>query len=170
MAASRLEKAIALATAAAAISIATAPLRAQDRGGVRLRGDGLALFLNGQPGVSEDTAAFSPFLTFDLAASSKFGVTLGLSPPLGDVQAFATHVSLYVLFGRGPDFLEVAVGTYYQNTWCNSLPNHRAYTAYLGLCDRKLKGVDLRIGLHAGVTPGGAFACGVGFGIGRGPR
>jgi hypothetical protein len=85
-------------------------------------------------------------------------------------QAFATHISMYVLFGRGPTFLEVAIGTYYQNTWCNAQPNYRAYTAYLGVCDRKLKGWDLRVGLHAGLSPGGAFAWGAGFGLGGGPR
>jgi hypothetical protein len=137
---------------------------------VRLRVDGLALFLRGPSAGSGSTTAFSPFLTFDLAASSKIGITLGLSPPVVKGQAFATHISMYVLFGRGPAFLEAGIGSYYQNTWCNAAPNRRAYTAYLGLCDRKLKGVDLRVGVHAGRTSGGAFAWGAGFGIGRGPR
>ncbi|HSA97183.1 MAG TPA: hypothetical protein VLJ16_14100 [Acidobacteriota bacterium] len=138
--------------------------------GVRIRVDGLALFLKGSPGGSEGTTAFSPFLTLDLAASSKLGLTLSLSPPVVQDQAYATHISTYVLFGRGPAFFEVAIGTYYRNTWCNANPNYRAYTAYLGVCDRNLKGWDLRLGLHAGLSPGGAFAWGVGFGLGGGPR
>ncbi|MEN6560253.1 MAG: hypothetical protein ABFD52_05725 [Acidobacteriota bacterium] len=129
--------------------------------------DGLMLFR----GESESygRVAFSPFLAFELGILSRFSLRVGFSPPLGGEsgqQAFATHLAFNAWLGRGPDFIETGVGSYYQNTWCNGRPDYRAYTLYLGW-RHVSRSVVFRIGGIAGLTHEGEPVVGIGLGFGR---
>jgi hypothetical protein len=116
--------------------------------------------------------AFSPFLAFELSILSRLSLRIGLSPPLGrqsGQQAFATNLAANVWFGRGPGFFETGIGSYYQNTWCNGMPDYRAYTLYLGWRHVSRKTV-FRFGGIVGLTPEREIVIGLGFGIGRSVR
>lgn len=129
--------------------------------------DGLILF--GGRSEFSSPVAFSPFLAFELGILSRFSLRVGFSPPLGGQsgqQAFATHVAFNAWLGRGPDFIETGVGSYYQNTWCNGQPDYKAYTLYLGW-RHVSRSVVFRIGGIAGLTREGKPAVGIGLGFGR---
>ena len=129
-----------------------------------VQADGLLLYRG-----SGGSAAFSPFLAFELRVFSRLSLRLGLSPPLGSdtgQQAFATNVAINAWFGKGPDFLETALGSYYRNTWCNGSPDYKAYTVYLGWRHTSGSAV-FRLGGILGMTPGGQLAVGIGIGFGR---
>ena len=149
-----------------AVGAGARPGLAQTANGPSLavQADGLLLFRG-----TDRSAAFSPFLAFELRVVSSLSLRLGLSPPLGNdtgQQAFATNLAINVWFGKGPDFIETAIGTYYRNTWCNGSPDYKAYTLYLGLRHASRSSV-FRLGGILGVTPGGQLAIGVGIGFGR---
>ncbi len=114
-------------------------------------------------------STFSPFVGLEMRLFGPLSVRVELSPPLGSEsghQAFATNVALNAWLGRGPHYLELGIGSYYQDTWCNGVPNYTAYTASLGwrfVADRMV----FRLGGVLGVTPGGKLAAGLTFGLGR---
>ncbi|HYA49126.1 MAG TPA: hypothetical protein VEG35_05445 [Burkholderiales bacterium] len=124
------------------------------------------------PPASESAPSnnFSPFLAFEIPLVRHLSVRVGLSPPLGSAdgeQAYATNLALNLWFGRGPGYLEAAVGSYYQNTWCNGRPDYKYYTLYLGWRHMPGKTV-LRIGAMLAMTPGGRLnTFGVSLGFGR---
>ncbi len=149
-------------------------LEAQSTGGPRLgvQVEGLVL-LRGPHNLLSSTA-ISPFVAFELSILSRLSVRAGFSPPLSQrdgEQAYATNLALCTWFGKGTEFLELAVGSYYQNTWCNGMPDYQAYTLTLGW--RHVAGKTLlRIGVVGGLEPGGKLAVGLGLTFGRavGPR
>ena len=142
---------------------------AQTAGGPRLavQADGLLFFRGDSESLS--SVAFSPFLAFELSVFSRMSLRVGLSPPLGQQsgrQAFATNLALNVWLGRGPDFFETGLGSYYQNTWCNGMPDYRAYALYLGW-RHVSRATVFRFGGNVGMTPGGKIVIGIGIGFGR---
>jgi hypothetical protein len=142
---------------------------AQTANGPRLaiQADGLIFFRGDSESFS--SVAFSPFLAFELRIFSRMSLRIGLSPPLGQQvgqQAFATNLALNAWLGRGPDFFETGIGSYYQNTWCNGMPDYKAYSLYLGWRRVSRKTV-FRLGGDVGMTSGGKIVIGFGVGFGR---
>jgi hypothetical protein len=151
------------------IGIGPPSVLAQTADGPRLavQVDGLLLFRGNSESFSP--VAFSPFLAFELGILSRLSLRIGLSPPLGQQsgqQAFATNLALNVWLGRWPDFVETGIGSYYQNTWCNGMPDYRAYTFYLGW-RHVSKSVVFRFGGMVGLTRERGLSVGIGFGFGR---
>jgi hypothetical protein len=151
------------------IGLGVPPVLAQTANGPRLaiQADGLLLFR----GESESFSpmAFSPFLALELGVLSRLSLRVGLSPPLGrqaGQQAFATNLALNVWLGRGPDFVETGIGSYYQNTWCNGMPDYRAHILYLGWRHLSRAAV-FRFGGMVGMTRERELVIGIGFGFGR---
>ena len=142
---------------------------AQSPGGPRLAVQLDGLFYYRGESVSFSPTAFSPFLAFELGILSRLSLRIGLSPPLGDQpgqQAFATNVALHTWLGKGPDFFETGLGSYYQNTWCNGMPDYRAYSLYLGW-RHVAKSAVIRFGGNIGLSSEGKMVIGVGLGFGR---
>jgi hypothetical protein len=132
--------------------------------------DGLFLYRGTmEPSGQLSSSTFSPFVGLEIRLFRPVSLRVGVSPPTGQqpgTQAFATYLALQAWLGRGPHFLEIGIGSYYQNTWCNGVPDYRAYTASLGwrfVADRMV----FRFGGILGVTPGGKLAAGLTFGLGR---
>ena len=151
------------------IGVGTPSVLAQttDGPGLAIQVDSLLLFRGDSESFS--SVAFSPFLAFELGILSRLSLRLGLSPFLGDQpgqQAFATNLALNVWLGRWPDFFETGIGSYYQNTWCNGMPDYRAYTLYLGWRHVSER-VVFRFGGIVGMTPEGKLVIGLGLGFGR---
>ncbi len=146
-----------------------AKLDAQSTGGPRLGVQFEGLFLLRERTYFLSSTAISPFLTFEMAVFSRLSLRVGLSPPLGEQsgrQAYATHLALHTWLGKGPGFVELGIGSYYQNTWCNGFPDYRAYTLSVGWRHVVGKTV-LRVGAVGGLEPGGRLAIGFGLGFGR---
>jgi hypothetical protein len=151
------------------LGLGIAPGMAQTAKGPRLavQLDGLLLYRGETEYISD--MAFSPFLAFELGIFSRLSLRLGISPPLSQQsgkQAFATNLAVNAWFGRGPDFMETGLGSYYQNTWCNGMPDYRAYTLYLGW-RHVARSAVFRLGGRIGLTPQGKLAVGIGIGFGR---
>ncbi|MBP1768098.1 MAG: hypothetical protein H6P98_2213 [Candidatus Aminicenantes bacterium] len=151
------------------IGLGIQPGFAQTTDGPRLavQVDGLIFFRGDSESLS--SVAFSPFLAFELRIFSRMSLRVGLSPPLGQQsgrQAFATNLALNAWLGRGPDYFETGLGSYYQNTWCNGMPDYRAYALYLGW-RHVSRATVFRFGGNVGMTPGGKIVIGIGIGFGR---
>ncbi len=114
-------------------------------------------------------ALFSPFLAFEVPVVRHLSLRLGLSPPLGTgdgKQAYATNLAVSIWLGNGPGYFEAALGSYYQNTWCNAQNDYRYYTLYLGW--RHMEGKTVyRIGGIVATTPEGRYTFGASLGAGR---
>jgi hypothetical protein len=142
---------------------------AQSAGGPRLAVQLDGLFYYRGESASFSSTAFSPFLAFELGILPRLSLRIGLGPPLGDQpgqQAFATNIALHTWLGRGQDFLETGLGSYYQNTWCNGMPDYRAYALYLGW-RHVAKSAVIRFGGIVGLSSEGKMVIGIGFGFGR---
>lgn len=163
----RILNGIAIGAALVPLLTASGPLEAQEDVGkpVHLQVECLAIQFPDSLYDTTNPLAFSPFLTFDVAVFSRLSLRFGLSPPLG-VQAYATNLALSSLWGKGPSYLELGIGSYYQNTWCNGRPDRKAYTAYVGWRRRGPDRLDLRFGALVGATAEGSIAVGIGFSIG----
>ena len=151
------------------IGVGIQPGFAQTADGPRLaiQADSLLFFRGDSESFS--SVAFSPFIAFELSILSRMSLRIGLSPPLGQQsgqQAFATNIALNVWLGRGPDFFETGIGSYYQNTWCNGMPDYRAYSLYLGW-RHVSRATVFRFGGNVGMTPEGKMVIGIGVGFGR---
>jgi len=131
--------------------------------------DSLFLYRGADPYGQLSQQTFSPFIGLEIRLFRPVSLRVELSPPMGQqsgTQSFATYLALQASLGRGPHFLEIGIGSYYQDTWCNGFPNYKAYTASLGwrfVADRMV----FRIGGVLGVSPGGKLAAGLTFGLGR---
>jgi hypothetical protein len=146
-----------------------ARLDAQSTGGPRLGVQFEGLFLSrGSHGLLS-SEAISPFLALEVGILSRLSLRVGLSPPMGSDtgrQAYATHLALGTWIGKGPGFLELGIGSYYQANWCNMSPEYKAYTLSLGW--RQVAGkMVFRVGVVGGLEPGGRLAVGFGIGFGR---
>lgn len=148
------------------------PVLAQSHRGtaVAVQLDSLFLYRgNVDPYGQLSPSTFSPFLGLEMRLIGPLSVRVEFSPPMGQqsgTQSFATYLALQAWIGRGPHFVEIGIGSYYQDTWCNAYPNYTAYTASLGwrfVADRMV----FRFGGVLGVTPGGKLAAGLTFGLGR---
>jgi hypothetical protein len=162
-------RAIVLPLVLAAVSM---PVLAQSYRGpaVAVQLDSLFLYRgNADPYGQLSQQTFSPFIGLEIRLIRPVSLRVELSPPLGQqsgTQSFATYVALQAWLGPGPHFLEIGIGSYYQDTWCNGFPNYKAYTASLAwrfVTDRMV----FRVGGVLGVTPGGKLAAGLTLGFGR---
>ncbi len=127
----------------------------------------------GRDDLPDGLVPVSPFAALEIGLMPRVSVRLGVSPPLSKVrgQAFASNVALNVCLGTAPSFMELGIGSYYQNTWCNAVPNYTFTTASLGW--RRVSGkLVVRIGGMIGFEMLeskrlGKPAFGLTFGIGR---